>query len=257
MFFVASKVLGFLSLPSNLLLILGLAGVLMIAVRKTCAGLSCLLGTVLLLAVCGLSPLGNLLMVVLEDRFPPWSAAGGELLLEEVDIFRQSRTPEFLAKNSSGGVPVLELDDESHLSESVAICRYLEGLHPKPNLLGRNLREQVEIERWNRRIKLELFAAIGRMIQNTSSVFQGRFKQFPDYGEAQRVIVHQRLRCQQLTFQASALYGAGHVLQATDPRDWPQIWNGIQIISRRDVQVSGATLPLKLGPFPQAYFWCC
>jgi uncharacterized SAM-binding protein YcdF (DUF218 family) len=76
MFFVASKILGFLSLPSNLLVILGLAGVLMIAVRKTRAGLSCLVATVLLLAICGLSPLGNLLMLVLEDRFPPWSAAG-------------------------------------------------------------------------------------------------------------------------------------------------------------------------------------
>jgi len=39
-------------------------------------------------------------------------------------------------------VPVLELDDGSCLSESVAICRYLEGLHPEPNLLGRDLREQ-------------------------------------------------------------------------------------------------------------------
>src|ERR1700720_4630774 len=55
---------------------------------------------------------------------------GIELPLEEVDILAgQSRTSEFLAKNSSGAVPVLELDDGSHLSESVAICRYLEGLH--------------------------------------------------------------------------------------------------------------------------------
>ena len=116
-----------------------------------------------------------------------------ELSLEEVDILAgQSRTPEFLAKNSSGGVPVLELDDGSYLSESVAICRYLEGLHPEPNLLGRDLREQAEIERWNRRMELELFAAIGRTVQNTSSIFQGRFKQFPDYGEAQRAVVHQR-----------------------------------------------------------------
>jgi glutathione S-transferase len=119
---------------------------------------------------------------------------GVELRLADVDILAgQSRTPEFLAKNSSGGVPVLELDDGSHLSESVAICRYLEGLHPEPNLLGRDLREQVDIERWNRRMELELFAAIGRTVQNTSSIFQGRFKQFPEYGEAQRAVVYQRL----------------------------------------------------------------
>jgi glutathione S-transferase len=119
---------------------------------------------------------------------------GINLTLEDVDILAgQSRTPEFLAKNSSGAVPVLEMDDGSHLSESVAICRYLEGLHPDPNLLGRDLREQADIERWNRRMELELFAAIGRTVQNTSPIFQGRFKQFPEYGEAQRTIVYQRL----------------------------------------------------------------
>ena len=119
---------------------------------------------------------------------------GIELVLEDIDILAgQSRTPEFLAKNSSGGVPVLELDDGSYLSESVAICRYLEGLHPEPNLLGRDLREQAEIERWNRRMELELFAAIGRTVQNTSPIFQGRLKQFPEYGETQRALVYQRL----------------------------------------------------------------
>jgi glutathione S-transferase len=87
---------------------------------------------------------------------------GIELALEDVDILAgQSRTPEFLVKNSSGAVPVLELDDGSYLSESVAICRYLEGLQPEPNLFGRDLREQAEIERWNRRMELELFAPGG------------------------------------------------------------------------------------------------
>ena len=118
---------------------------------------------------------------------------GIDLTLVEVDILAgQSRTPEFLAKNSSGGVPVLELDDGSYLSESVAICRYLEGLHPEPNLLGRDLRE-AEIERWNRRMELELFAPIGRTFQNTNPIFQRRIKQFPEYGEAQRAVVYQRL----------------------------------------------------------------
>jgi glutathione S-transferase len=90
-------------------------------------------------------------------------------------------------------VPVLELDDGSYLSESVAICRYLEGLQPEPNLLGRDVREEAEIERWNRRMELELFAAIGRTVQNISPIFQGRFKQFPEYGEAQRALAYQRL----------------------------------------------------------------
>jgi len=119
---------------------------------------------------------------------------GIDLALQDVDILAgQSRTPEFLAKNPSGGVPVLELDDGSCLADSVAICRYLEGLYPEPNLFGRDLSEQSQIEMWNRRMELELFSAIGRTVQNTSSIFQGRFKQFPDYGEAQRAVAHQRL----------------------------------------------------------------
>lgn len=88
---------------------------------------------------------------------------------------------------------MLELDDGSYLSESVAICRYLEGLHPEPNLFGRDLHEQAEVERWNRRMELELFAPIARTVQNTSPIFQGRFKQFPEYGEEQRAIGYQRL----------------------------------------------------------------
>ena len=42
-------------------------------------------------------------------------------------------------------------------------------------------------------MELELYAAIGRTVQNTSPVFQGRFKQFPEYGEAQRVVAYKRL----------------------------------------------------------------
>src|SRR6185369_9172573 len=119
---------------------------------------------------------------------------GIELSLEDVDILAgQSRTPEFLAKNSSGGVPVLELDDGSCLCESVAICRYLEGLHPEPNLFGRDLREQAEIEMWNRRMELELFAPISRTFQNTNPLFQKRIKQFQEYGGSQRAVVYQRL----------------------------------------------------------------
>ena len=119
---------------------------------------------------------------------------GASLPMEEIDLMAgKNRTPEFLAKNPSGGLPVLELDDGTCIAESVAICRYLEGLHPEPNLMGRNPREQAEIEMWNRRMELELFAGIGQTIRNTHPMFKERLRQFPDYGEAQRPVVQQRL----------------------------------------------------------------
>jgi glutathione S-transferase len=114
---------------------------------------------------------------------------------EQIDIFAgQNRIPEFLKKNPSGGLPVLELDDGSHLAESVAICRYLEALHPQPNLMGRDSREQAFIEMWNRRMEFELLGVAGRFFQQTNALFKGRIPQFADYGEAQRANMVVRLK---------------------------------------------------------------
>lgn len=57
---------------------------------------------------------------------------GIEIPTEQVDIGKlATRSPEFLAINPLGRVPVLELDDGSRIAESIAICRYLEALHPR------------------------------------------------------------------------------------------------------------------------------
>ncbi len=120
---------------------------------------------------------------------------GLKIPIEQVDIFTgQNRTPEMLKKNPAGGLPVMELDDGTHLAESVAICRYLESLHPEPNLMGKNSREQAEIEMWNRRVELGLFGAAGRAFQHTNELFKARLKQFPEYGETQREAVTQQLQ---------------------------------------------------------------
>ena len=77
MFFVLSKVLGFFALPSNLLIAIGLAGLVLFRTRyERLAGW--LVGTSLvLIALAGLSPLGNGLLLPLEQRFPPWDASRG------------------------------------------------------------------------------------------------------------------------------------------------------------------------------------
>jgi glutathione S-transferase len=120
---------------------------------------------------------------------------GLKIPTEEVDIFTgQNRTPQMLAKNPAGGLPFIELDDGTHLAESVAICRYLEGLHPEPNLMGKDNREQAFIEMWNRRMELNLFAVAARAFQHTNELFKARIKQFPEYGETQRETVKQQLK---------------------------------------------------------------
>jgi uncharacterized SAM-binding protein YcdF (DUF218 family) len=75
--FGLSKVLGFFALPSNLLLALALAGILLMLTRWRRFGQGLVIGAVLLLTVIGIAPVGNALMLPLEERFPKWDASRG------------------------------------------------------------------------------------------------------------------------------------------------------------------------------------
>ena len=105
-----------------------------------------------------------------------------ELELVNCDMSqREHKTPEFLKKNPSGKIPVLELDDGRCISESVAICRYLESLQPEPNLFGNDPFELSFIESRNRHIELELWTQIGTSWVNGPIVGRmGIFDQIPD-----------------------------------------------------------------------------
>ena len=83
--------------------------------------------------------------------------------IERVQVDLKSgahKQPEFARINPLHRVPVLELDDGTHIAESVAICRYVEDLHPEPALFGRDARERALVEMWNRRVELGLFSHI-------------------------------------------------------------------------------------------------
>src|SRR6185295_8942151 len=77
MFFVAAKILGFFALPSNILISLGLLGIVLMATRFARAGRRLAVTALVLIAVAGLSPLGNALILPLEERFPRWDASRG------------------------------------------------------------------------------------------------------------------------------------------------------------------------------------
>jgi uncharacterized SAM-binding protein YcdF (DUF218 family) len=77
LFFILSKTLGILLLPTNFFVILGLVGVILLVTRFAPLGRKLLIISALLLAICSFSPLGNLLLYPLESRFPPWDDARG------------------------------------------------------------------------------------------------------------------------------------------------------------------------------------
>ncbi|PZO46649.1 MAG: glutathione S-transferase [Alphaproteobacteria bacterium] len=66
----------------------------------------------------------------------------------------EHRTDEFRAKSPLSQIPTLELDDGRTLTESRAICSYLEAMQPEPNLMGRDAFERAFIEMWDRRMEL-------------------------------------------------------------------------------------------------------
>jgi uncharacterized SAM-binding protein YcdF (DUF218 family) len=77
LFFVLSKTIGIMLLPTNLLIGVGLLGAILLATRFASLGRKLMIASVTLLAICGFTPLANLLLYPLESRFPPWDAAQG------------------------------------------------------------------------------------------------------------------------------------------------------------------------------------
>lgn len=119
---------------------------------------------------------------------------GIEVPTVPVDLAKaETRTPEFLAKNPLGAVPLLELDDGTEIAESVAICRYFEELQPDPPLFGTDAKDRAVVEMWQRRMELSLFASVTGCFQNTHAFFAGRIEQVPAYGEVCRASARKRL----------------------------------------------------------------
>lgn len=106
---------------------------------------------------------------------------------------KEHQSPEFRTKNPLSLLPVLELPDGKVLRESMAICRYVEELHPEPNLLGADPWERAQIEQWNRHAEFELLVPIAQMFRNTHAFWIGRIKQSPEFGAIMRERIDERL----------------------------------------------------------------
>lgn len=98
----------------------------------------------------------------------------------------EHRSSNYRAKSPLAKVPVLELDDGRYLGETRAICSYLEGLYPEPNLMGETFDERAFIEMADRRMELYLFGTIANCIRHTHpGLAPLEQPQFPDFGRSQ------------------------------------------------------------------------
>src|ERR1700694_51833 len=107
---------------------------------------------------------------------------------EEVDIGKAvNRGEEFRKKNPLSTVPVLELDDGTFISESVAICRYFEKVRQQPPLFGADAKQRALVEMWNRRMEFNILQPIADAFRQRHDFFKGRIRQLPEYAEVQRL----------------------------------------------------------------------
>jgi glutathione S-transferase len=120
--------------------------------------------------------------------------AGIELV--QVDLLKdEHRSAAFMALNPMAQVPVLELDDGRTLSETRAICTYLEGRYPAPNLMGEDFEERAFIEMMDRRCELQLFLKVANCVRHTHpGLAPLEQPQFPEFGASQGEKLRQAAR---------------------------------------------------------------
>ena len=112
---------------------------------------------------------------------------GMSVPVERIDLASlEHKSAEFTAINPLQRVPVLELDDGTVITESIAICRYFEGLRPEPPLFGRGAVEEALVEMWNRRLELNFYQAVAAVFRHTNPGMKGMEDQVPEWGEKNR-----------------------------------------------------------------------
>lgn len=113
---------------------------------------------------------------------------GIEVPLEPVDMTAFGhRGAAVTERNPLQRLPVLELDDGTALSESMAICRYFEELHPDPPLMGVDAKDKALVEMWQRRVELHLLAEVANVFRHTHpAMAEWEVPQIAEFAAARR-----------------------------------------------------------------------
>jgi glutathione S-transferase len=108
--------------------------------------------------------------------------------MEHVDIGAKAhKSAEYATINPLQRMPALVLDDGTIITESIAICRYFDVLHPEPSLFGAGAKEIALVEMWNRRCELNLFFTVAHVFRHTHPAMKElEVPQIPDWAEANK-----------------------------------------------------------------------
>lgn len=114
-----------------------------------------------------------------------------------VDILKgENRAEDFLKINPAGQVPVLDAGADGIITETVAICEYLEEIQPKPSLIGTTAAERAETRMWVRRIDLTICEPMGNGFRYAEglALFKDRMPCIPEAAEGLKAQARHHLK---------------------------------------------------------------
>jgi glutathione S-transferase len=123
---------------------------------------------------------------------------GIEIPLVKVDLLGgENRREPYLAKNPSGQLPALELDDGTVITEITAICEYLDDTHKDkgPSLIGSTAKERAETHMWTRRIDLNIAEPLanGFRFSEGLKLFKDRIRCIPEAADGLKAVARDKL----------------------------------------------------------------
>lgn len=118
-----------------------------------------------------------------------------DLEVVQVDLMKgEQRDPDYVKKVGVPMAPALELDDGTVITESVAICRYLESVYPEPNMFGRDAKETAIIEMWMRRAEMMLATPLMLAVRHGHPALAVMEKQVPEVAANNRANAERSLK---------------------------------------------------------------
>jgi glutathione S-transferase len=146
-------------------------------------------------------------------------------------------TPAFRAINPDCTVPALALDDGTVIADAIAICGYLEELHPDPPLIGATPQQRAVVTALNRQIERDGFFAAMDAFRNAAKGLKDRalpgphdYEQIPELAARGRTRVERFFRAMdtrlaEREFVAGARYTMADIstLVLTDFAAWSKI----------------------------------